>query len=310
MDTGNPTSYLISLTTYYPRFSTAHLAIESVLNQKCPYEYDVHLYIAKTDMEKNGGVTPPNIEALTPKGLKLFIVEENFLAYKKLVPALKAHPEKTIITVDDDVIYPPDFLHRLIQKSHEFPGCIVCFRGHLLSFDSRGKLRIYLDMMVERRQDKGKRSTPSFSLFPTGVSGVLYPPFSLDEMAVDHEQFMNLSPYSDDIWFKMASLKKETPCMLVGERNLHFPELPFPQQTSLAKFNIIQEKNDHQLQACFARYPDLLEKVRQDCHRLDTIFKASASRKAKILDGVSHIRRKFRLWCKKRKREIRTWLKP
>lgn len=201
--------YIVSLTTYYPMFNYTHLAIESLLCQECPCDYEVHLYLARTDVVKNGGVIPPQIEALTKRGLKIFIKDDDLFSYNKLVYALRDNPGKTIITVDDDIVYPVDLLIKLIHRSKQFPGCIVCFRGHVLSFNSKGQMRSYNEIL-HRRQDDAKHLVPSLCLLPTGVSGVLYPPCSLDDIAIDSEQFMKLSPHADDIWFKMASLKKGT----------------------------------------------------------------------------------------------------
>ena len=273
-------NYIVSLTTYYPRFQYAHTAIESVLSQECPYQYEVHLYIARADIKKNGGIVPPQIEALTEKGLKIFITEEDLLAYDKYVHTLRKNPDKTIITVDDDVIYPDCFLSKLIQKSQEFPGCITCFRGHFLSFTAKGDLLPY-GFMMGRKSYNVKSVVPSFCLMPTGVCGVLYPPDSLDEIAVDRELFMNLSPSNDDIWLKMASLKKGTLCVRVEKKGISFPTISGSQAVSL--FSINTAKNDSQLQACFSKFPELLEKVKEDYVRLNSIYKTSGAAKDKDL---------------------------
>jgi hypothetical protein len=268
------------------------LAIESLLAQKCPHEYNVHLYLAKADIVKNGGVVPAAIESLTEKGLKIFVKDEDLSSYNKFVYALEENPEKTVITVDDDILYPDYLLLGLIRSSQKFPGCIVCFRGHFLSLDKRGRLRSYYEIM-DRKIDNAKRLIPSFCLMPTGVSGVLYPPRSLDAMALDREQFMSLCPRADDVWLKIASLRKGTLCVQVTERNLHFPSTPQTQGRNLSRFNVRMGGNDRQLQACFARYPDLLEKVEKDESRLKMLCEAPLG--MKIMDWLHIMRRRLRL---------------
>jgi hypothetical protein len=282
----------VSLTTYHKRFPYAHLAVESLLSQKCPYEYSVHLYLAKADIVKNGGFVPAAIESLTKKGLKIFVKDEDLFSYNKFVYALEENPEKTIITADDDILYPDYLLLELIQSSQKFPGCIVCFRGHFLSFGKRGRLRSYNEIM-ERKIDDAKRLIPSFCLMPTGVSGVLYPPHSLDGIAIDREQFTSLCPHADDIWLKIASLRKGTLCVQVTDRNLHFPSAPQTQRENLSRFNIRIGGNDRQLQACFARYPDLLEKVKEDESRLKMLCEIPLG--MKIMDWIQITRRRLRL---------------
>jgi len=201
--------YIVSLTTFYERCNIAHIAIESILCQDCPQAYDVHLYLAKNDVQKNGEDIPPGINALTDKGLKIFIKDEDLRSYKKLVYVLEDCLEANIITVDDDIIYPPDLIARLIQKSKEFPGCVICARAHMLSFDSAGELRPYYEIISMEQENDG-RIEPSFCLFSTTGAGTLFPPHSLDAIATDRNLFTSLCPYTDDIWFKMASLKNHT----------------------------------------------------------------------------------------------------
>jgi hypothetical protein len=255
--------YIISLTTYYDRFPVAHASIESMLHQECSCKYEVHLYLSKADIAKNRGVIPPRIEDLAQRGLKIFIKGEDLRSYKKLVYALRDNPGKTIITVDDDAIYPSDLLSAMIQKSTEHPGYIVCTNGYMLSFDRNGEFRPYRELL-DAGEENAMRMIPSLRLMPVGVGGVLYPPHSLDEMALDSDMFMELCPHADDIWFKMASLKKDTLCVQVDTRNMSVATVPASQEMSLFKKNVRYGMNDQQFKACFDRYPDLFEKLKRE----------------------------------------------
>jgi hypothetical protein len=288
MDSG----YIVSMTTYYPRFCDAHLAIESVLAQKCSFKYEVHLYLAQADIAKNNGAIPSNIKAWEEKGLKIIIKKEDLLVYNKYVHAMRENPDKTIITVDDDILYPDYLLAKLIQTSQEFPGNIVCFRGHFLSFDKQGSLKPY-NTMMDRRVDNVKRMIPSFCLLPTGVSGVLYPPQSLDDIALDKSLFASLSPRADDIWLKMASLKKGTHCVQIEKRNVHFPVIANTQKIGLLQTNVLCDENDRQLDACFSKYPELLEKVRNDATKLNATHKPPY--KDVFFDALTIVKRKMRV---------------
>jgi hypothetical protein len=147
--------------------------------------------------------------------------------------------------------------------------------------------------MMDRRIDDEKRLVPSLCLMPTGVSGVLYPPHSLDGIATDQQQFMKLSPRADDIWLKIASLKRGTLCVQVEKQNLRFPLIPETQEACLASVNVDSGENDRQLQACFVQYPDLLEKVRQDASRLEKTCKVPLL--MKITDYVQMIRQRTKI---------------
>jgi hypothetical protein len=256
--------YIISLTTYYDRFDSAHLAIESLLAQKSSRPFAVHLYLVDADIQKNGGVIPPRIEALTEKGLKIFVRNAGYGSYNKLLFALRENPGATIITADDDILYPDDLLERLTRKSLEHPECIVCNYGYMLSFDRRGRFRHYYELMDAGEGPCPQREYPTILLFPVGVGGVLYPPNALDDIVFDAEMFSRICPYADDIWFKIASLKKNTLCVQTDARNIKLATVKDPQDANLTETNVKMGMNDRQFEACFEHYPDMLDKLKRE----------------------------------------------
>jgi glycosyltransferase involved in cell wall biosynthesis len=254
----------VSLTTYYGRFDSAHLAIESLLAQKCPRPFAVHLYLIDADIQKNGGVIPPRIEALTEKGLKIFVRNADHGPYNKLLFALSENPGAAIVTADDDILYPDDLLQRLTLKSLEHPGCIVCNYGYMLSFDRQGRFRHYYELMDAGEGPHLRREHPTIRLFPLGVGGVLYPPNALDDIVFDAELFSRVCPYNDDIWFKMASLRKNTLCVQTDAQNIKLATVEGRQEANLTHKNVKLGMNDRQFEACFQHYPDLLDKLKRE----------------------------------------------
>ncbi|MCY1253775.1 hypothetical protein D9M68_148820 [compost metagenome] len=258
---------IVSLTTYNKRFDYVHLTIESLLCQDASCAYELHLYIAAEDLKECGGTIPHNISRLRARGLKIFVLTENVKSYKKLVYAVGDSPAKTIITADDDVFYPKFFVRKLMDKAMEHAGCVVCFRGHFFSFEEDGSLAPYRNI-IDRGSDDFMRTTPSLRLLPTGVSGVLYPPGSLDIMATDSEQYLSLAPSADDVWFKISTLAKRTRCVQVEPRNIHFLSVPNSQKFSLFNSNVSESKNDEQIRKCFDRYPLLLSMIRAEYEQM------------------------------------------
>jgi hypothetical protein len=261
-DPGDGAAVIVTMTTYHMRFEQAKFAIESILQQKTDVPFAVHLYLSSVDIEILGEGAVDSLQYLVRRGLRVTVVEENLRSYKKLVYALVDYPGKVLVTADDDVCYPRYWLHQLIQKSKKFPNSIVCFRGHRLSLDGAGNLISYGEMM------HGDVSTlsacPSFSLMPTGVSGILYPPGSLAAVAVDDELFLKLAPSADDVWFKVAAMLNGTSAILVSPKNVHFPHVPGSQDDSLFELNVAGGRNDVQMAACFSEFEGTLECLRNE----------------------------------------------
>jgi len=187
----------VSLTTIPERIHKVHLCIESLLRQSCKPDYLI-LWVSIPE-EK----VPKKLARLKQRGLQIKFCKD-IRSYKKNIYTLKENPQSIIVTADDDVFYPKDWLKQLYDAYQREPQYIHCFRAHLMIKDSDGKLKKYKEWNT---LDSGIQG-PSLHLFPNGMCGVLYPPHSLSEEVLNEEVFMRLSPYHDDAWLKAMSLLK------------------------------------------------------------------------------------------------------
>lgn len=237
---------IISMTSFPARIGFVHLTIESLMRQSLKPDHII-LWLASTELtaEKLG----PELTRLQKRGLDIRFVPENLKAYKKLIYSVEAHPHAVVVTADDDVLYPNWWLDRLYSAYLETPDCVMCYRGHQMALTADKKGLLKYNNWAEH-----KGNSPSFSLFPTGVSGVLYFPGSLDARLLDKEIFSKLCPHNDDIWFKAMSLLTKTPCRKVAVENVGFALINDSQEESLFQTNVIEEKNDPQLKAVFDHF--------------------------------------------------------
>lgn len=249
----------ISLTTYGARLGDLNLVLESLLRQDITESYRIAVHLSGADLP--GGTVPTEILQFEKFGIKFHVHSENVRSYKKLIYEYENGSDTIVVTADDDVIYPPSWLRRLYHTHKRHPGAVVAFRAHFLELGAGNAFLPYKQMMRNSQRD-GERTSPRFDLMPTGVSGVLYPPGSLDSVYADQERFLLLAPSADDIWFKVSSLLRMTPCVQVEPRNCYFPFVPGSQGNgALHEENVTQGRNDQQLAACFDAYPELLKLI-------------------------------------------------
>ncbi|WAC06898.1 MAG: hypothetical protein OS130_11660 [Thermodesulfobacteriota bacterium] len=112
--------------------------------------------------------------------------------------------------------------------------------------DSGGKLKKFKEWNSLAPGIQG----PSLFIWPVGMHGVLYPPHSLSEEALDEEIFMRLSPYSDETWAKAMSLLKKIECKKVSPFCPNYFHIRGVRGQSLNKINSTGTK-DKQIQAVF-----------------------------------------------------------
>ncbi len=230
---------IVSLTTYHKRIDTVYLTIESIFNQdNRPFE--VILWLSEEDLFDG---IPNTLKRLKKRGLIIYYLSDNQRSYKKLSYIMNyKHPISNkvefIITADDDVFYPKYWLNKLETKARNNPNCTICYRGHNL--DDIEELGF---SYIKNIDNCSSKNTPSKNLFPTGVSGVLYPLNSLDERIYDFHSINNYCIDADDIWYKFVTLSNGFSSVRVEENNVIFPLCLAALKEGLQDFNVGNDAN-------------------------------------------------------------------
>ena len=254
---GHP-RWILSLTSYPQRMNDIHYALYSLLRQTQKPDKLI-LWLGEDKFPHQEQDLPQNVLELKKYGLEI-CWRKDLKSYTKLFYALREYPEDIIITADDDIFYPNDWLSRLAHAYQENPGSseIIAHRTHLIQVDSNGTPLSYRNWLKETGT-----TVPSFRNFITGVGGVLYPPHSLHPDVMDMEMALKLAPYADDIWFYAMALRRHTRIHTLkdGYSQLIFinpeRELRQTEETTLAKQNVAGNGNDGQMRAVMEAYPEL-----------------------------------------------------
>jgi len=238
---------VVSLTTYGRRLYEVYLAIESIMQQSMKPNRIV-LWLGN---ELKNTPVPITLKNQQNRGLDIRYYED-ILSYKKLIPALKAFPSDTIITVDDDLLYCFDFIENLVTAYLNNPKIISCIRMHRMKLHGKNKLEKYSKWIFNYE---------NFDIsplnFPTGVGGVLYPPHCFNDEVFNENVFMDICKYADDVWFKAMALLNGVMAQKIfthkKDGNDHLANLS-AQYTSLSQINVDKNMNDAQLKTVFDKY--------------------------------------------------------
>lgn len=236
---------VISLTTYNKRIFDVSLTIESLFQQTLKANRII-LWLAEDEFK--GKRLPIKLTRLTERGLEIRYCED-LKSYKKLIPAIQLFPEAVIVTVDDDILYPDDFLENLINFHKENPEHILCYRARQFSFNLWGKLLPYMKWKIASHKQPA-----SLSILPNGIGGILYFPGCFDEKLTRKDLFMRLAPKGDDIWFKAMSLLKGIKCQVVPVERPFFEKfvvIRSGQDIALYHSNISSKENIQQINHVF-----------------------------------------------------------
>lgn len=249
---------VVSLTTLPARLHTVHFAIESIFAQSV-LPGRVVLWVSEEVRDQD---IPAALAALKGRGLEIRRVRD-IGPHTKLIYALREFTDRTIVTVDDDVIYPANALQALWEQHQRFPKAVVCNWARELAFGSDGSVkgvregRLLTPPLLEREIEQAERyvAKPSLLAFPYGTSGVLYPAGSLSDQVFDIDALKKLCPKEDDIWFKAMSLLKGTPVVTtnLGINPIHHC-LTGSQHVALRHDNHALSQNEKQMMAVFQHF--------------------------------------------------------
>ena len=256
----NETSQLIivSLTSFPKRMHDLHYCLYSLLTQSFK-PHKLILWLAEEQFPNKEKDIPENVLKLKNNGLTIKWCED-IRSYKKLIPALNEYPNDYIVTADDDIYYPKDWLENIWNAHKKYPDSIISTRSRKIKFKG-DKIDNYVDWKLNNKEE-----SPSYLNFPTNGAGTLFYPNSLDAN-VFNEEFLKLCPSGDDIWFwAMMVLNKtkiygiEKPMHILRYVNIA-RELSLLDETTLWDVNQ-SGKNDIQLQNVLKRFPEILKIIK------------------------------------------------
>lgn len=250
---------VVSVTTYPLRIHSVHHALGTLLRQTLRPEKCV-LWLAKEEFPGRENDLPESVLSLQEQGLSIGWTE-NVFSYKKLVPALREYPEKLIVTADDDILYPPEWLERLYADyiAQGRAPMLYAHRAHRIALDDAGALAAYEFWRHAVYNASGK----SFFNFSTGGGGVLYPPGALHPDVFDASLFLKLAPHADDIWFWAMAVLNGTFIRVVDNFIATMRSVPLEGE---AATQTLWDRNRHggntaQLHQVLRHYPDIAVKL-------------------------------------------------
>jgi hypothetical protein len=232
---------VVSLTSHPPRFAYLEKQLSRLSIQTRLPDLLV-LNIAEKDYE----YLPLKIRSLNlPFSFEINICEDLGPGLK-LIPTLIKYKSSTIITIDDDIDYDNSLIECLVEQSEAHAGDIIAARAHRPKFYSGKPIRYaYWDLAIEEDLHH--------ILMPTGVGGVLYPPYSLDSDVTNMQDYENLSYSTDDLWFWVHSIRKGTRVRTM-KKSLPLVELKSAQLSGLSVNGNIEFMNDVNLGLLWVTY--------------------------------------------------------
>ncbi len=130
----------------------------------------------------------------------------------KLLPTLLDEPEAVLVVVDDDVIYPVDFIETMLKAHRDDPGAALGYRGWRLQAGLKPR---NFEHVFGTALD---RAEPADVLI--GTWGYLIPPGALDHAVQDFTGWPLALQWVDDVWIAGHLARRNVPRKVIPARGL------------------------------------------------------------------------------------------
>lgn len=233
---------IVSLTTFGRRLGTVHLAIESI---GAGIERPSRLVLWIQD-ESEYLNRPDSIRRLESRGLEVRLTR-SLRSHTKYFPALPIAQQTglKLVTADDDVLYPKNWLHDLVEAFTDTPRAIVCHMSHLIRLEQDGTIAPYTSW------DRNWSNTPSNRAFSVGASGALLPPVMISALRRAGDRFLSIAPTADDVWLNGIATATQVPTRQVSTIPIHFAGVKTA-DPGLAEENVRGGGNDAQIRDTYS----------------------------------------------------------
>lgn len=201
-----------TLTTFPDRIDTVQYTIKSLFHQSVKPDRIV-LWLATSEFENFE--FPESIKHLQEQGLEIRYCE-NYFGHKRYYKMIEEQKDnECIIMFDDDILFPYCLIERLYNKWLQFPDCVVCERGQVMTFDGDNVLN---PGRWSSTSNEGIEK-PSYKILASPGGGTLLPPHALYKDANNTDVITKYALKTGDIWLMFQTVQNDT--KIVRTHKLH-----------------------------------------------------------------------------------------
>ncbi len=245
---------ICSLTSFPARIEYVHLAIKSLMCQT--YKPDrITLWLAEEQFPNK--ILPTSLTDLQQYGLEILWCHDLY-GHKKYYYGIKhQQPNEVIITFDDDIIYSPICVERLMISHKKHPKAMVCERAQALIEGVKNP------GMWQTISSKGVK-TPSYSLNPSPGGGCLIPYNAFNTDATNEALIRRFAYKNDDLWYMFMCAENKTRIVKTRKHHRIFTVINGSQTVQMATDNVVGNKNIEIMEGLIKAYPNAWRRILTD----------------------------------------------
>ena len=248
---------IVSLTSFPKRLPTLWLVIESLKHQNIKPE-KIILYLSSDEIKDKNDI-PHSLLKEEDDLFEIRLRKGKLRAHGKYHFAMKEFPDKNIVTVDDDILYPPTMLQALLDGHNKYPTDVITNCTKQILFDKNKKILPYNNWKKFFNFDDYKNGyCEKDNLIPMGVCGVLYPPSVLYKDVLNFDLAKEKSYLADDLWLYTQTVLAGNKVIKTNFNTYSCIPIEIQNNVTLASSNVENNQNDVQFKQLRDYYVGLL----------------------------------------------------
>ena len=237
---------IVSIMSFEEHFKALELSLYSLLTQSVQPDRII-LWLSN---EYELSELPYYITRYIKNGLEIRFVED-IGEYNKIIYALKEYSNSIVVTAEDDIIYPKDWLKKLYHSYITNPQDIHLHRAM--------EVKLYNNNLtsIKNWTTYVKEEMSEYSNFIVSEGGVLYPPNCFSKEVFREDIYRKNAPVNPDIWLWFMAL--------VSKRKIRVVKSHIKNLTCINFLNKILEINsDKYIQRSDEQIQNLMEFYKQN----------------------------------------------
>ena len=208
--TNRENKLIISISSSYENFNTLPITIYSLLNQKLkPDKIILWLDISTENLRD----LPYDITQFIKNGLEIKFIKDIGI-YNKTYYPLQQYPESIVVTANESIYYPKNWLKNLYLSYITHPQDIHIVNGFKIIFDKKRHKEFSFSKSNINRDSSG------YDIFPESLSGILYPPNCFSKEFFRSDIFLKKALNIDDSWIWTMALIHNKKFRIINNQNI------------------------------------------------------------------------------------------
>lgn len=248
------TTLTFTLTSFPARIDTVQYTLCTLFDQSMKPDRVV-LWLAAEEFE--GVEMPDSIKEFQKIGLEVRFCENMFghKRYYKLIDEQKDN--ELIVMFDDDILFPKYLVERLYTTWENFPDCVICERGQVLTFNGDKVLNPGRWSSIS----KTGIQSPSYRLLASPGGGCLFPPKALYKDANNTEIIKKFAFKTGDIWLMFMTVQNDVKIVRTHRYHRTFIQYEDQQSVQLGREAIYQGRYEKTFADLSEAYPHAFDNM-------------------------------------------------